>query len=53
VKQYIGRILRVTHGKEDALIFDYLDSNGMLKNSFQSRLWAYQDMGVKLDTIRD
>jgi len=53
VKQYIGRILRVIEGKEDALIFDYLDTNGMLKSSFQSRLWAYHDMGVKLESIQD
>ena len=53
VKQYIGRILRVTKGKEDALIFDYLDTNGMLKNSFQSRMSAYYDLGVKLDSVKD
>jgi superfamily II DNA or RNA helicase len=53
VKQYIGRILRVAEGKDNALIFDYLDTNGMLKNSFQSRLWAYNDMGVKLETVKD
>jgi superfamily II DNA or RNA helicase len=53
VKQYIGRILRVTEGKEDALIFDYLDTNGMLKNSFQSRMSAYYDLGVKLDSVKD
>jgi superfamily II DNA or RNA helicase len=53
VKQYIGRILRVAEGKEDAVIFDYLDTNGMLKNSFHSRLWAYQDLGVKLESIKD
>lgn len=49
VKQYIGRILRVIDGKEDALIFDYLDVNGMLKNSFASRMSAYHDLGVKID----
>jgi superfamily II DNA or RNA helicase len=53
VKQYIGRILRVTEGKEDAFIFDYLDTNGMLKNSFQSRMSAYYDLGVKLDSVKD
>ncbi len=53
VKQYIGRILRVTEGKQDALIFDYLDMNGMLKNSFQSRMTAYYDLGVKLDSVKD
>jgi len=49
VKQYIGRILRVTDGKDHALIYDYMDENGMLKSSFQSRLSAYRDMGVKID----
>ncbi|HDP24058.1 MAG TPA: DEAD/DEAH box helicase [Deltaproteobacteria bacterium] len=53
VKQYIGRILRISEGKEEALIFDYLDTNGMLKNSFHSRLSAYQDMGVTLEAVRD
>lgn len=53
VKQYIGRILRVAEGKEDAFIFDYLDTNGMLKNSFASRMSAYYDLGVKLDSIKD
>ena len=49
VKQYIGRILRVTEGKDEALIYDYVDENGMLKSSFQSRLSAYRDMGVKIE----
>ncbi len=52
VKQYIGRILRVAEGKDEALIYDYVDDNGMLKNSFRSRLGAYQDMGVKISGIR-
>lgn len=53
VKQYIGRILRVIEGKEDALIYDYLDTNGMLKNSFSSRMSAYCDLGVKLDSVKE
>ncbi len=53
VKQYIGRILRVIDGKDDALIYDYLDTNGMLKNSFSSRMSAYCDLGVKLDSVRE
>jgi len=48
VKQYIGRILRVSEGKEEAMIYDYVDENGMLKNSFNSRLVAYEDLGVKV-----
>jgi superfamily II DNA or RNA helicase len=53
VKQYIGRILRVSEGKDEAVIYDYLDVNGMLKNSFASRMSAYTDLGVKLEGIRD
>ena len=52
VKQYIGRILRVAEGKQDALIYDYVDENGILKNSFRSRLYAYRDLGVKLNNIQ-
>ncbi|HHO76317.1 MAG TPA: DEAD/DEAH box helicase [Deltaproteobacteria bacterium] len=52
VKQYIGRILRVAEGKEEALIFDYVDDNGMLKSSFRSRLSAYRDMGVQISGIK-
>lgn len=48
VKQYIGRILRVSEGKHEAIIYDYVDENGILKNSFQSRLVAYEDMGVHI-----
>ena len=48
VKQYIGRILRISEGKEEAVIYDYVDENGMLKNSFHSRLVAYEDLGVRI-----
>jgi len=49
VKQYIGRILRISEGKEEAVIYDYRDVNGMLKHSFSSRMSAYHDLGVKLE----
>ena len=48
VKQYIGRILRVSEDKHEAMIYDYVDENGMLRNSFHSRLMAYEDMGVRI-----
>ncbi len=48
VKQYIGRILRVSEGKDEAVIYDYVDENGILKSSFHSRLLAYEEMGVKI-----
>jgi superfamily II DNA or RNA helicase len=47
VKQYIGRILRVSEGKREAVIYDYLDHNGILKNSFHSRMIAYHELGVR------
>ncbi|MCK9263460.1 MAG: DEAD/DEAH box helicase [Desulfomonilia bacterium] len=50
VKQYIGRVLRVAEGKNEALIYDYVDDNGMLISSFQSRLSAYEDMGVQINS---
>lgn len=48
VKQYIGRVLRISEGKDKAVIYDYVDENGMLISSFQSRLRAYEDMGVTI-----
>jgi len=48
VKQYIGRILRVSEDKREAVVYDYLDHNGMLRNSFHSRMTAYHDLGVTL-----
>lgn len=48
VKQYIGRVLRVADGKDQALIFDYVDKNGLLQHTFKSRLAAYKDMRVAL-----
>jgi superfamily II DNA or RNA helicase len=48
VKQYIGRILRISEGKQEAVIYDYVDENGILKSSFHSRLVAYEDLGVRI-----
>ena len=40
VKQYIGRALRTAEGKQDAKIFDYVDSNvGVLASSYRSRCY--------------
>lgn len=49
VKQYIGRILRMTQGKTKATIYDYLDEPGVLLASFKSRVHVYRELGVPVD----
>lgn len=46
--QYVGRILRTDSGKDKAIIYDYVDVNGVLQASFKSRQYAYSEMGVKM-----
>jgi len=48
VKQYIGRVLRTADGKEDALIYDYVDATPGLRRAFRSRLKVYQELGAIL-----
>ena len=51
LKQCVGRILRVGEGKT-AEIYDYVDSKiGVLKGSFKSRQYAYNDIGIKTELI--
>ncbi len=50
VKQYIGRILRMAHGKDKAIIYDYSDKLGILQYSFKNRLRTYKDLGVNCGT---
>ena len=50
VKQYIGRVLRIANGKQQALIYDYMDRPGVLVHSFKSRCHAYREMGVQMST---
>jgi superfamily II DNA or RNA helicase len=47
IKQYVGRILRTDKGKQDAIIFDYVDQPGVLQASFISRKKAYMELGIK------
>ncbi|CAN2050046.1 ATP-dependent DNA helicase UvsW [Candidatus Magnetomoraceae bacterium gMMP-13] len=47
IKQYAGRILRTDKGKEEAVIYDYVDLPGVLQASFKSRLSAYNQLGIK------
>ena len=47
VKQYVGRILRTSKGKQEAVIYDYLDKPGVLQASFTSRTYAYRELGIR------
>ena len=43
--QYAGRLHRLSDGKSDVLIYDYLDSaNAMLLKMYRNRLKAYRKM---------
>jgi len=39
IKQYAGRVMRPAEGKNDAKIYDYVDSVGVLINSYKSRYY--------------
>ena len=44
--QYAGRLHRLSEGKSDVLIYDYLDpANAMLLKMYRNRLKAYRKMG--------
>lgn len=47
VKQYVGRILRTSEEKQDAVIHDYVDTPGVLQASFKSRTHAYRELGIE------
>ncbi len=47
VKQYVGRILRTSEEKQEAVIYDYLDPPGVLQASFKSRTRAYRELGIE------
>lgn len=49
VIQNIGRILRMMEGKEEAIIYDYVDNVGVLKASFYKRCRAYRELGIEID----
>jgi len=49
VEQMVGRIQRTTSGKEDAIIYDYIDANiGILNNQYLSRLAVYKSLGMPI-----
>lgn len=48
IEQATGRIERVSEGKDDAIIYDYLDEIPMLKKQFSKRLDIYHRKGIKV-----
>lgn len=49
VEQAVGRIQRTCKGKEDALLYDYVDENiGILKNQFIQRAFVYRSLGMSI-----
>lgn len=51
--QYAGRLHRLSDGKSDVLIYDYLDSaNAMLLKMYRNRLRAYRKMGYIIQQVQ-
>jgi len=51
--QYAGRLHRLSDGKSDVLIYDYLDSaNAMLLKMYRNRLKAYRKMGYIVQQVQ-
>ena len=48
IEQAKGRIERTTDGKEDAIIYDYVDDIGMLKKQFILRMQQYKEHNLKI-----
>jgi len=50
--QYAGRLHRLSEGKSNVLIYDYLDSfNAMLLKMYRNRLKAYKKMGYVIQQM--
>jgi len=48
IDQATGRIERTSDGKNDAVIYDYLDEIPMMKKQFRKRLAIYERKGIKV-----
>ncbi|MGX1402358.1 superfamily II DNA or RNA helicase [Bradyrhizobium japonicum] len=47
VQQEVGRIMRPSEGKENAVVFDFIDDNGILYSQFRKRRAVYKEIGMK------
>ena len=48
IRQSIGRIERVCDGKEDPIVYDFIDNIGMLQGMFKKRKTTYRKAGCYL-----
>lgn len=46
VQQEVGRIMRPAEGKEDAVVYDFIDNNGILYSQFKQRRVVYKEIGM-------
>lgn len=47
--QYVGRLNRVYGGKQDVMVYDYVDTHiGFFDRQYKSRLAAYRKLGYKI-----
>jgi superfamily II DNA or RNA helicase len=47
VQQEVGRIMRPSEGKENAVVFDFIDDNGILYSQYRKRRAVYRGIGMK------
>lgn len=47
VQQEVGRIMRPAEGKENAVVFDFIDNNGILYSQYRKRNTVYKKIGMK------
>ncbi|MFC3885943.1 DEAD/DEAH box helicase family protein [Bacillus songklensis] len=50
LQQYVGRLHRTHHNKQEVRVYDYVDQNvAMLKKMYEKRLTGYRAMGYIID----
>lgn len=47
VQQEVGRVMRPTEGKNDAIVYDFVDQNGILESQFRKRCTVYKQIGMR------
>ena len=48
IEQQVGRIQRAVKGKKDALVVDYVDAVGLLRDQYLDRKSVYREMGLTI-----
>lgn len=46
VQQEVGRIMRPSEGKENAVVYDFIDNNGILYSQYRKRRAVYKEIGM-------